>query len=590
MSEFELDQLFRELNDEDPQRRLDAARHLTEMGEAGAAVLARALAEYPWLDEWADRLKTLSHVEGGDRFPSLLPYNFYYGEHPPSLNTPPLHVMQGLLFMGQTAASSLYGLLRHERLESRLAALLIFHRGYTPFNKGMPNPAEFVSELRRLLTDEDAGARFMACVLLSRMQEHAYPVIPFLTEWYWRAEDTRERMVIVRALIELHCPLEIMKTVVADFVSSSDECTQLQIFNAFHSRGDRKNAEPLIPFIMDYLHAQFTATHCSGETDDYCTLNNLASVADDLLDYGETGWRAFLQLAQNPDPLSQAVAIKALCSKFQEGMDGRPFAKLILDRIEPLYAEVKSAAEYESLLTKISQSSGGLWPEDEARWQALQRRLAEKRSSSEFVAELIQDLNSDDVNKIRAAAWKAEELQSRAEEVAPHLLQAMLRFESVDYSCKETLMKHAPAIIGIAPSIIAALAHNNVSEKLASQLAELLESMGDLIAHETPRLVGLLDHHDNHVRQAGLRGIMSLGPAALEHQANLIEILTGLLTDDEQKIARNAAFSLGFMGRATRSAVPQLMNAARSSSVSLVEAARDALTRIAYDQAGVAAS
>lgn len=571
MEAHELEKLYRALNDAEPSKRIEAVQALAEMREAGAAVLARALLEYPWLEGMEPRFLENFY----DRRLSTYPKS----QMVPNVDAPPFHAMQGLILNGAPALPEVLRLLAHERREARLAAIMMLYRiTLEASDMDLDKPA-ITQALLPSLRAEESSVRIMACWILSFLKRPDASAFSILVENYRKAAEAQERDRIVKALILMLCPAEIMNDIVAAHIGALDERNRTDYFSLVVNAGNRENATFIVPLMMHYIYicqaAQFDSAYGSART-----------VAGYLGRIGSSARDAILELARHAEPRFRDVAFEAI-KEFPKDEDCRMFAAFLLDRLEPGYVAGEPGGEAENLLICI-RNGHGLYPDDEARWSELQRRRNERLSSAAFLDELIRDLHSGDQETIWQATLKAKQVIDRnLGEIAPHLLHAMGFPNSIASRCTDVLQPYAPRLAHLASDLVAMLENTQPdSATIYLSATQLLRAMGPQAAPMTLRLTRLLLHESPVIRRACLSVLGAIGPAGLVYEPGLVDALTSRLRDVDERVCVAAASALGEFGAAARPAAPMLMAAARANTAALVGAARRALVLIASDKAG----
>lgn len=464
-----LDELYYQLDSEDPVKRREAADRLARMGEAGARTLVRALRAHPWP-------------------PAGKPDNLHVHQRiSKQADEKPIHAARALSAIGRPAVSEITALLCDARPTPRTSGWLALYL-MNPYDLQMaPGAAQIAEALTAWLSEGDAQWYVPILTLLSRMGDKAQAAAPALDWLYhqFRPEAREWRKFIAETLLKINPPAEAIASVVLDYLRASERKDLESMFRSIYLSELSAPLTPVLPFIIDFIRRY-------GLSEDYYERRDAENAANTLGSIGAPAQNAILELARDEDDKMVEYALTAMqvC-----GWRAYPaaFFDFLLQRLKHRDPMDKSYRKEDTILSE-TKDRYGLPPAVQAQWDATRVKLDAR------------------------------------------------------FQAKWAERKHP--------------------RPTAPELARLIEELAQ-------------DASDQ--RKDALEKIAQYGPAALEHEPDLVARLAAHLRESDEDVLCATIHALGRLGPHARAAAPQLMRIAESAlDARIFTTARQALACIAW--------
>ena len=375
----------------------------------------------------------------------------------------------------------------------------------TPTAEGENTP-ETVASLTASLADPSAEVRARAAQKLGTMGELAKPAAAELTSLL-KDEDPTVRRQAVSALGAIQPGPEVMLPLFAKLLQDSDPGVQLRVLNAVAETGEA--AVPGLIKALDNDEVSYWAC---------IVLRDIGPAAKDAVP-------ALTEKLKDPREEIRMQAVLAL------GAIGEAAASAV--------PQIAAALEDEHVAPAATFVLGELGTIPADAEPTIRANTKSERPGLRAVSYwALARVNLDDMELRREAVV---ELVARLKDENPQVRQVAAR---------------ALAALPPAPELVIPIWEEAMKDADAKTVYHALDALATLGEPAVPRMVGLLETHDQ-LRVEVTYVLGQMGPAA----APATDALAKLVADEDLQLATEAALALGKIGPAAKDAVPALIAA-----------------------------
>jgi HEAT repeat protein len=488
-----------------------------------------------------------------------------------------------------------------------------------------------VPALVKALKDEEANVRGHAAYALGQIGDHRAAVVDGLFASVGDHEAIVRRAAL-RAIRSLHLPHEVVMPKMVNALKSAAPADAAAALATIAEAGEQ--AVPFLTECLDHKEASYWACLALGDIGPAAkaAVPHLAKL--ERREEPEVRLQAMVALGQIGPDAKPAVPIivKTLQSDKSDGV--RYAAAFALGQIgasdkQTRAALLKGVEDDDAFLQVVSAWAlarvakddkqaqdkattvilNGLTAEKVDVRRAAARALAEINPSPEVVApKLVKAIQDNDAAVIGNAV---DALASLGPKIVPRITNNALKNKDLQLYAVRVLAKIGPDAKEAAPALAEAL--KDADGEYRREIQFVLGGLGADSAPAVPELIKSLASDDDHVRNSAIYALGKIGPAAKAAAPELRKMLSGGddfvrfaatwalvridasdaklvatavpmlvkgLSDERPVIRAESAATLGELGAAAKSALPELKKAAADSDSSVSEAAKQAVDEI----------